>query len=477
MTHLPHRRPLLLILCLAGIVFFFAGTERRPPFAAFSNDCLDLPQTYFNYANITLPQHLSNPNVTGTDNTPPDNPITDAGATLGRVLFYDNKLSLTNTQSCASCHAPEFGFSDDRQFSRGFVGGFTARNSMGLAMSRFYANGRFFWDERATSLEHQVLQPIQDPIEMGLTLDELMTKLSEAAYYAPLFEAAFGTPDIDADRVAKALSQFTRSMVSYQAKFDAGRALVQGPPITPFPNFTTEENIGKAVFFDPAKGNCASCHGTNAFIAPAARNNGLDATTTDAGLGGVTGLAQDMGKFKVPSLRNIEVTGPFMHDGRFETLDEVIEHYNSGVQAHPNLAPQLRNGPGPNAAPRQLNLTSAEKTALKAFLLTLTDPAFLTDERWSDPFCQSPTSTAQQGAKYLSVKLFPNPATETITVQLRQGVTRPVDLTLLNVQGQTLFSATFTAETSIDCSQLPRGTYFLRLREGSHFTLEKVLVR
>lgn len=340
-----------------------------------------LPATPFNYADIALPNHVNIPPVQATDNTPADNPITDEGATLGRVLFYDVNLSFNRTVSCASCHDQASGFSDPNTLSVGFDGGLTGRNSMGLSMARFYENGHFFWDERAATLEEQVLMPIQDDVEMGMSLDELVERVEAEEYYAELFADAFGSDEVSTDRISRALSQFVRSMVSANAKYDEGRAQVQTPPgpDQTFPNFTAAENQGMQLFF--ASG-CAACHGGEAFIAPGARNNGLDVVYTDNGTADVTGDPADVGKFKVPSLRNVAVTGPFMHDGRFETLLEVVEHYNSGVQDHVNLDPVLRDG----ANPRVLNLTENEKLALVAFLETLTDPTFLSDERWSDPF-------------------------------------------------------------------------------------------
>jgi cytochrome c peroxidase len=216
--------------------------------------------------------------------------------------------------------------------------------------------------------------PIQDAVEMGLTLDELVAKVGAEAYYPPLFEAAFGTPQVTSERISLALAQFVRSMVSYQAKYDAGVALN-------FSNFTPQENLGRQIF--NGRGRCNVCHITDAFVAPNARNNGLDAVSTDNGLGDVTGNPADNGKFKVSSLRNIALGGPYMHDGRFPNLAAVIEFYNAGVQPHPNLDPTLRQ---PNGQPRRLDLTQNEKDALVAFLNTLTDQTFITDPKFSDPF-------------------------------------------------------------------------------------------
>ena len=335
---------------------------------------LNLPATPFNYANIVLPNSFLTNAVRNEDNTPINNPITDHGATLGRVLFYDKNLSKNNTISCASCHIQANGFSDTNRLSTGFEGGLTGRNSMGLANARFYQNGRFFWDERAESLEEQTLMPVQDLVEMGLTLAELEDKLSREEHYISLFTNAFGDATISSERVALALSQFIRSMVSYESKFDEGLAQVNNIE-NDFPNFTVSENRGKALFISN-RARCFDCHNTTVFVGDAPRNIGLDATITDEGAGG--------GRFKVPSLRNIELTAPYMHDGRFTNLNQVIEHYNSGVQNNPNLDNRLRQG---NVA-RRLNLTNEEKQSLVDFLLTLTDNNFITDEKYGNPFIQ-----------------------------------------------------------------------------------------
>ncbi|BCU78706.1 cytochrome c peroxidase [Luteolibacter sp. LG18] len=343
-------------------------------------DALLLPATAANYANPTLPAHLLTPQIRGQDNTPFDNAVTNAGATLGRVLFYDKRLSANNTVSCSSCHQAAHGYSDPERFSTGFAGGKTSRNSMGLTSNRYYLRGHYFWDERAATLEDQVLMPIQNSTEMGLTLTELVSKVSAEPYYATLFTSAFGSSTVTSDRISKALAQFVRSIASGASKYDLG--VPQN-----FANFTAQENQGRAIF--TGQGGCAACHGSDNFVpGNAIFNNGLENPYVDKGLGGITGLTADEGFFKVGSLRNIELTAPYMHDGRFATLEEVVEFYNSGVVNHPNLSPQLRVPPGnPGAGnPRRLNLNAGQKAALVAFLKTLTDTAVTSDAKFSDPF-------------------------------------------------------------------------------------------
>lgn len=367
------------------------------PYPAEVTATLDLPQTPNNYARITLPAHFNTNFVRGLDNTPAANPITDHGATLGRVLFYDTKLSANSTVACASCHVQSKGFSDNDKFSRGFAGGLTGRNSMSIANARYYRNGRFFWDERAATLEAQVLQPIQNSVEMGLTLDELVQRVSAQPYYAELFNRAFGSTAVTTDRISRAMAQFVRSILAYRSRFDQGLAAA-GDVQASFANFTPAENRGKELFMGQA--GCATCHLDNpppppgqppmrvnfaSFFINRAVNNGLTAgPDTDNGIGDLTGAAADQGLFKSPPLNNVALTAPYMHDGRFATLTEVVEHYNSNVQPHPNLDPRLRV-PG-NGAPRRLNLNQSDVAALVAFMGTLTDDELAKDAKYADPF-------------------------------------------------------------------------------------------
>ncbi|MFN3199559.1 MAG: cytochrome-c peroxidase [Bradymonadia bacterium] len=385
-----------------------------------------LPDTLLSY-DTPIPEYLQVQVVQLTNNTPPDNPITDAGATLGRVLFYDRRMSLNGEVACASCHDQTKGFSDHRVKSVGFDGGETGRQSMPLINLRHFPRGPMFWDQRAATLEEQVLMPIQDEVEMGMTLDALVERLSATDYYPPLFEAAFGDGTITSDRISRALAQFLRSIVSYGSRFDAEVAVTRDLTVD-FPGFTAAENRGRAIFFglhEPTNpeaphlpGLCGNCHmfanptmfvgpeGTPGALPPNAPpldnlgifhqldpiNNGFT-DPDDDGVGGVTGNEDEMGAFKVSSLRNVALTAPYMHDGRFETLEEVVAHYNEGVEFHPNLGPGLLSfdttrplGADNMPTAVRLNLSAEDQAALVAFLHTLTDESIATDERWSDPF-------------------------------------------------------------------------------------------
>jgi cytochrome c peroxidase len=387
------NRPKMFVLAGCSFLFVFIACNKSKddttpdptpvdPVAAV----LNLPTTAFNYANPLLPGYFTTPQMLNQDNTQPFNPITNDGATLGRVLFYDKSLSINNTIACASCHKQASGFSDPVVKSVGFNGGLTGRNSMSLINAKYFFGERFFWDQRAPILEDQILMPIQDVVEMGMTLPLLETKLRGRAYYPPLFRKAFGDTAINRDRIAKSVSQFIRSIISYQSKYDAGRSAFPAnpgpPPNAVFSNFTAQENRGKEIFLSPI-GGCAPCHGSEAFTAGGAENNGLDLTTIDRGFGAVQNNTALDGAFKVTSLRNVELTAPYMHDGRFTTLEQVVEHYSSGVKNHPNLSPQLRL---PGGQPRLINLSPQDKAALVAFLKTLTDVNVGTDVKYSNPF-------------------------------------------------------------------------------------------
>ena len=355
---------------------------------------LALPATPYRYADQPLPRHVKEV-ANLFDNTPESNPITDEGATLGRVLFYDPNLSANGSTSCSSCHSQQAAFTDERRFSKGFEGRAVDRNSMSLVNLRYYRPGKFFWDERAGSLEDQVLMPIENPIEMGHELTALVSQLQSDPIYPPLFRAAFGTSEVTKERLSLALAQFIRSMVSVNSRFDQGRAAVASV-LDPFPNFSEQENYGKQQFFGRAR--CSECHlpetegksgaaRQSAFFqleGPLVNGIDSDSDQVDGGVGAFTLKESEWGRFKSTSLRNVVLTAPYMHDGRFRTLDQVIEHYNWSVKPHRNLDHRLED-----FAANGLALPEVEKVALAAFLGTLTDQTFLTDPKFSDPFTQA----------------------------------------------------------------------------------------
>lgn len=336
----------------------------------------DLPLKRYDYTTIFWPAHFDMDGLGSMGGEPDVNPTTDAGATLGRVLFYDKNLSINRTISCGSCHQQQHGFADPNPKSLGHGGGLTGRNASHIVNMVF--GERFFWDGRSVTLEDQVLMPIQDNIEMGLTLSQLVERVQGLPYYPALFEEAFGSNQVTAQRIARALAQFVRSIVSYQTRFDEAVA-------NDFTSFVPVEWEGKSIFFNTDT-KCDQCHSTANFFSNDLMNDGLDVDYADEGLGFLTNNAADNGKFKVPSLRNIMVTAPYMHDGRFATIDEVIAHYSTGVQPHPNLDMRLTLEGVTGGTPAHQGFSESQAAALKAFLATLTDEAMINDPKFSDPF-------------------------------------------------------------------------------------------
>ena len=290
---------------------------------------------------------------------PSDNQYNEDAVSLGKKLFFDGELSSDGTVSCAKCHIPNNGFTDVDEISLGVGGVVGFRHSMTLTN---VAWGRsFFWDGRASSLEEQALGPVVTAHEMNETWDNVVGKLIADPEYPDLFQQAYGTSDISKELIVKAIAQYERTLISNNSKYDRH---LKGEE-----TLTASEKIGHDLFFSE-RAECFHCHGSILFTDSQFHDNGLDLVYTDNGLGDVTGIERDNGKFKSPTLRNVEYRAHFMHDGRFSTLEEVVEHYNSGVNDSPNLSPLLRNG-------ASLNLTDQEKQGLVDFMKTLSDPSFI----------------------------------------------------------------------------------------------------
>lgn len=391
-------------------------------FAKAGDGVLDLTQLA-NYANQTVPAYITKNNTTA------GNAISDAGATLGRVLFYDKRLSRNDSISCSSCHDQAHAFSDAAVASTG-VNGTTGRHSMRLINARFANEVRFFWDERATSLENQTTQPIRDHVEMGFSgtsgdpnFSTLTAKLAAFPDYRVLFAMTFGDAAVTESRIQRSLAQFVRSIQSFDSKFDIGRAQVANNGSI-FPNFTPQETRGKTLFINPpaAPGQtqtgagCAVCHAPPEFdIVPNSRNNGVITK-----IGGGT----DLTNTRSPSLRDLigpggQPKGGFMHDGSFATIAQVINHYNSITGDNTNLDPRLRR---PGGGVQNLNLSAEQMSDLAAFLNTLTGSAVYTDEKWSDPFnAQNELSLIVLPADAMEITHHEN-STVTIACQAAAGL-------------------------------------------------------
>jgi cytochrome c peroxidase len=386
-----------LIFVLTSLTIILLGCKKDPassdPYSAIKaafGTRID-PNNLANYANQGKPAYIAFDNTAG-------NTITDAKATLGRVLFYDKQLSIDNSISCGSCHIQKFAFSDTAVASLGVQNGRTGRHSMRLINARFSSEVKFFWDERAATLEEQTTQPIQDHAEMGFSgqngrpnLSALLTKLSGIGYYKELFQFVYGDQNITEPRMQECMSQFIRSIQSFDSKYDVGRAQVaqeqQG-----FPNFTQQENMGKNLFFMPPQFNqsgvrtggglgCGGCHRPPEFaIDPNSGNNGI--------IGVLNGTGIDINNTRSPSLRDLtgptgETNGPMMHTGGLKTLQAVIGHYGqiNLTPGNTRLDPRLR----PNGVGLNLNLDQPTVDAVVAFLKTLTGSAVYTSEKWADP--------------------------------------------------------------------------------------------
>lgn len=347
-------------------------------------------QNLANYANQPVPDYITIDNTGG-------NSITDEGATLGRVLFYDKNLSKNNTISCSNCHKQSLAFGDDAVASIG-VNGVTGRHSMRLVNNRFSLEAKYFWDERATDLETQTTMPIKDHAEMGFSgtngdapFSDLITKLSSIDYYKVLFKHVYGTEEITENKIQLALAQFVRSIQSFDSKFDVGKASATFDTDV-FVNYTAQEQLGKNLFLTEASYTpngirvgggiaCANCHQTPTFsIDPIAKNNGVIGV-----LGNVNDI--DLENTKSPSLRDLfnnngELNGPLMHTGI--SLTEMYDHYSSSQQNPLNTNLDTRFFP--TGVYLTINITRQEREAVTAFLKTLSGSNIYTDPKWSDPF-------------------------------------------------------------------------------------------
>ncbi|NHM02101.1 cytochrome-c peroxidase [Flavobacterium difficile] len=392
------------ILQLCAIVLLFSScndteedaytplpsTASYPAVEAEFGNSVDL-NNLANYANQTIPSYITKDNSAL-------NLISNKIATLGRVLFYDKKLSANNTVSCSTCHKQEVAFGDNTVASSG-VNGTTGRHSMRLINTRFASESKFFWDERAANLEIQTTMPIKDHGEMGfsglngdLSFNDLIVKLSAVDYYKELFQFAFDSEEITETKIQIALAQFIRSIQSFDSKYDVGRASAPNDG-APFSNFTAQENQGKNLFLTPPQFNatgsrtagglgCAGCHRAPEFdIDPNSRNNGI--------IGTISGNGIDITNTRAPSLRDLvrvdgTTNGQMMHTGVITTLQAAIGHYGTIniAPGNTNLDPRLR--PGGNG--QQLNLTAAEVNAVIAFLRTLSGTDVYTNAKWSNPF-------------------------------------------------------------------------------------------
>lgn len=305
---------------------------------------------------------------------PANNKLTEEGIALGKKLFFDKILSKNNSQSCATCHKPQHAFSELAPTSLG-VNGFTGdRNAMPLFNLAWNFDEKFNWSGDKFSLESQAFEPVTNPREMGSKWVDVERKLQNHSEYPKLFKQVFGTSKIDSTLVVKAIAQFERTLISGNSKFDK---YLRGET-----QLTSNELNGFNVFMEETRGDCFHCHGSDnnpLWTDNKFHNNGLDETFSDLGLGAVTGDPNDNGKFKTPSLRNLKFSAPYMHDGRFETLEDVINHYSEGLKKSTTIDPLMKK-----ADQGGVRLTSQDKADLKAFLLTLSDNDFINNPKFRE---------------------------------------------------------------------------------------------
>jgi cytochrome c peroxidase len=346
---------------LAGSAFLFNSCTKEKELKHITRDSDMVPN---------LPAKVEDFPVSGNDQL----------ATLGKVLFYDKQLSLNKNISCGSCHKQENAFTDNLQFSRGTEDKPGNRNTPSI----FAKEGRLFWDGRAFSMNDLALRPVRNPVEMNIAnMNSLIGRLASLDYYDHLFKVAYpGQDRIDSNMVKNAIAEFLKNFKFSDSKFSHSEVGTE--------QLNSSEMIGRNLFFGEAR--CAQCHHiqANQFasnnsgygVTNENHNIGLDMDNHDKGVGKVTNNGADDGTFMMPVLLNVELTSPYMHDGRFKTLEEVVEHYNSEIKANPNLDERLKQ----YGEPMRLNLTAQEKKGLVDFLKTLTDRKILTDSRFSDPF-------------------------------------------------------------------------------------------
>ncbi|MEM9937188.1 MAG: cytochrome c peroxidase, partial [Bacteroidota bacterium] len=442
-----------------------------------------------NYQDQEIPAYINQDNTGNND-------ITDAGATLGRVLFYDKNLSVDVSTSCASCHQQQFAFGDTNLVSIG-ANGLTGRHSMRLVNARFAEERRFFWDERAQNLEVQTTQPIQDHAEMGFSgmngnpsLIDLIERMEGISYYPELFTLAFGDAIITENRMQQAIAQFVRSIQSFDSKYDEGRAMAPNDGGN-FSNFTASENRGKNLFMTPPQrdpngvrisggAGCGGCHRAPEFdIDP---NSGSNGVLVSAGSNEL-----DARITRSPSLRDMVnpdgvLNGNLMHTAAFGSLEEVLDHYDNIAQS-----PQFR--PGASIDPRLrpggnfqvLNLTDTEKEDLVAFLETLTGSDMYTNEKWADPFDENGnlelTGIATSLAEELtaSVRFYPNPTQDFLFVEVGSGT---YSLQVFDLSGALLTNKIGQGSMlSVDMSTFVSGVYVLRVMDDEENLLvnEKVV--
>ena len=393
--------------------------------------------------------------------------ITSEKATLGRVLFYDKKLSANEEISCATCHKQEFAFADNQSLSKEINGAITTRNVPNLNDLGWRAwfqptKLTLFWDARENDLEKMVLQPIVHAEEMGNNMAFLIEHLSRTPYYTPLFEDAFGDPTVTQERIGEALAQFTRSLSVFDSKYDKA---MDGKV-----SFSEAELAGLELF----KENCAICHRTEQFRMVTPVSNSMP--SSDPGWGDITGNSDDIGKFRSPSLRNIELAAPYMHTGRIQTLEEVIAFYSDSIPQPPVVPVYYSPTTGDTINLGGMDFNAEERQNLLAFLKTLTSEELVMHEKFSDPFALGRIYRAQELRQKFNI--YPNPFVIKTTIEFDNPSNEKYEFRLQNISGQAVLNfSTHKGKIELDKNGLQAGIYFLKIIKGNRSKVERVVVQ
>ncbi len=503
-------RKSFLLLGLLTVVFLFNFTvddrdsnEIQPVATTIWADgayTLMMPQLPDNVDDYSYdkPEHYSALNGLG-NGLGLGNGIDNNMATLGRVLFYDKNLSKNKEVSCGTCHKQEFGFADKVAANAGFNQQLNTRNAISIADLDYTPYTSLFWDDRESELTHMLTLPFVNPDEMGFNnFQELINEIQLHDYYPALFEFAFdGDDSVTKERIGEALSHFTRAMAAVNTKLDIAVSGLTGNVNDGFnndlPGFTASENLGRKVF----QQDCQNCHSSvmtaktytpvqNTGIFNTPHNTGLDEFTTDPGVGAPelgNGSTFD-GMFKTPTLKNVEFSGPYMHDGRFETLEEVVDFYSEGLKNHPNSAFNLNsptnqeyysNTPPLPDSQEGFDFTDLEKAGLVDFLKTLTDYTLLEDPKFSDPFIEE-GSVGIPTLDELNVATFPNPSTDLVNIQLNDSFDENVTVSIYNLSGQLVRTQNASGKlVQIEKGALTNGNYLIRISDGETLGSTKII--
>ncbi len=472
------KNKLLLFSALGLCVFLLSNFKIHTNSFIFTvvNEEPELPEVPFSYEDVEFPEHLLSTEIDTLDpgyrsggvDTLAFELLENDVATLGRVLFYDKKLSALENISCASCHRQSLSFAENKPFSEG-ISAPTRRNSMHLNDIAWTNNEDFFWDMSQTDLTEMISLPLTDENEIGANMDEISVKLGLTNYYPELFENAFGDQEINEGRIVDALVNFISSMTTFNSRFDQEAA-------NGFEGFTQQENLGKELFSI----NCSTCHsqGRHADIfidfpmdpetstlefMPFLFNNGLPEDPDDHGAGEWNPAFSNL--FKLPTLRNIELTAPYMHDGRFSSLEEVVNFYSKESETN-EWSIFIPDG--------GFQFSDQEEKALVSFLKTLTDDSFLTNPRWSDPFGNS-TSIPENGFDDLVIK--PNPFSEQSILEFDNSLGKLTSINIYTSGGRLMKHDNFTSNTyAFNKTEFSPGIYIIEIIQGDRRQTQKLIV-